>query len=337
MRPKSQSKIRPSRGSQRVRSAGPLISCVIIFLNEERFLGEAIESVLAQTYSNWELLLVDDGSSDGSASIAATYCTQHPNRIRYLTHEGGANRGMSASRNLGLQQARGTIVAMLDADDTWVPDKLEQQTRIFERYPEAVMVCGATLYWHSWQADQASADAMVFIGDDTPNGRPTSGIEQDCLYQPMQLLSLLYPLGRGVSPSTSCIAFKRDMALAVGGFDDSFPGLFEDQVFLVKAYANGSIYVSGNCVNFYRQHDKSCCYVMMTTGQSSAVRRRFLRWLKDYLDEIDCHDRVIRAKLLLRLMREHYPRVYRLVSRMKRVANWAIPRPSSHFLRRQNP
>src|SRR5258706_2880162 len=79
-----------------------LVSVVVIFLNAERFISEAVESVVAQTYGNWELLLVDDGSNDGSTEIARSYAAKFPDKIRYLEHHGHENRGMSASRNLGI-------------------------------------------------------------------------------------------------------------------------------------------------------------------------------------------------------------------------------------------
>jgi glycosyltransferase involved in cell wall biosynthesis len=99
----------------------PLVSVIIIFLDEERFIQEAIESVFAQTYSHWELLLVDDGSKDASTQIARRCAETNPGRVRYLEHEDHRNRGMSASRNLGLQHAKGDFIAFLDADDVWLP------------------------------------------------------------------------------------------------------------------------------------------------------------------------------------------------------------------------
>src|SRR5829696_811917 len=98
----------------------PLVSSVMIFFNAERFIREAIESVFAQTYDNWELLLVDDGSTDDSTQIALHYAEQYPERVRYLEHPGHQNRGMSASRNLGVSQAKGEYIALLDADDVWL-------------------------------------------------------------------------------------------------------------------------------------------------------------------------------------------------------------------------
>src|SRR5689334_8794235 len=118
------------------RSA-PLVSVVLIFLNEERFLSEAIDSVLVQTYSNWELLLVDDGSVDGSSRIAKQYAEQNTERVRYVEHPGHENRGMSASRNLGIQNASGEFIAFLDADDVWLPNKLRRQLAILSEHPDA--------------------------------------------------------------------------------------------------------------------------------------------------------------------------------------------------------
>src|SRR5215207_11709928 len=104
-----------------------LVSSVMIFLNAEKFIEEAIESVFAQTYDNSELLLVDDGSTDDSTQIALRYAERDPEKVRYLEHPGHRNRGMSASRNLGVSHAEGEYVAFLDADDVWLPYKLQRQ------------------------------------------------------------------------------------------------------------------------------------------------------------------------------------------------------------------
>ena len=137
------------------RSDG-LVSIIIIFLNEQRFIGEAIESVIAQTYDHWELFLVDDGSIDNSTEIAQGYAREYPKRIRYLEHPGHQNRGMSRSRNLGIQGARGEFLAFLDADDVWLPRKLARQLAILDEQPDAGMVYGSTELWHSWR-DAAGA------------------------------------------------------------------------------------------------------------------------------------------------------------------------------------
>ena len=100
----------------------PLVSVITIFLDAVAYFDEAVDSVLGQTYPHWELILVDDGSTDGTASLAQDYATRYPDRIRYVTRPNHENRGMSASRNLGIRHARGALVGFLDADDVWLPD-----------------------------------------------------------------------------------------------------------------------------------------------------------------------------------------------------------------------
>jgi glycosyltransferase involved in cell wall biosynthesis len=131
----------------------PLVSAITIFLNCEKYIEEAIESVFAQTYDNWELLLVDDGSTDNSTAIALRYAQEYPHKVRYLEHPDHENRGMSATRNLGIRNAKGEYIAFLDADDVWFPQKLEQQVATMHSQPEAEIVFGPTQYWYSWTSN----------------------------------------------------------------------------------------------------------------------------------------------------------------------------------------
>src|SRR5215470_2571422 len=101
-----------------------LVSIVTPCFNAEQFLVETLASVLAQSYPYWELLLVNDGSRDRTAEIAARWVRAHTDRVRYLEHEGHRNHGTSASRNLAIRHARGVYVALLDADDVWLPRHL---------------------------------------------------------------------------------------------------------------------------------------------------------------------------------------------------------------------
>lgn len=297
----------------------PLVSCVIIFLNEEKYLAEAIESVLAQSYRNWELLLVDDGSTDDSSRIARSYQERQPARIRYLTHEGGMNRGMSASRNLGLATARGSLIGFLDGDDVWLPDKLQRQVALFDAHPSAMIISGATIYWHSWQADAARADRLVRVGDIRSSRTPPAcTVDQDRCYDPPTLATRLYPLGSGVTPSTSGMLIRRGMALAVGGFEDDFRGLFEDQVFLAKAYLAGPIFVSSDCFDQYRQHSESCCFVTRATETSREQKRRYFDWLAAYYRRQGFRDRAVLAALRRKRLQHEFPRIHRLYVNSRR-------------------
>jgi len=106
--------------------ATPAVSVVIPVYNGERYLGEAVESVLAQTYDDFEIIVVDDGSTDGTVSVAEGF----GDRVTIVSQERG---GAGAARNRGCALARGRFLAFLDADDLWLPNKLEVQRLAFER------------------------------------------------------------------------------------------------------------------------------------------------------------------------------------------------------------
>lgn len=100
-----------------------LVSIIMPSYNTANFISETIESVLAQTYSNWELIIVDDCSTDDTDAVVCPYLAD--DRIRYLKNE--KNSGAAVSRNRALREARGKWVAFLDSDDLWFPEKLEKQ------------------------------------------------------------------------------------------------------------------------------------------------------------------------------------------------------------------
>jgi glycosyltransferase involved in cell wall biosynthesis len=104
-----------------------LVSIITPSYNTARFLRETIECVLAQTYANWEMLIVDDCSTDETDDVVASFADE---RIRYFKND--RNRGAAFSRNFALREARGRWIAFLDSDDLWLPDKLEKQIRFME-------------------------------------------------------------------------------------------------------------------------------------------------------------------------------------------------------------
>ena len=119
--------------------------------NGERFLDEAIASVVGQqACDDWELILVEDGSTDASPTIARRWAERDPGRIRYLEHDGHVNRGASAARNLGMRAARGEFVGFLDCDDIWLPSALAHRLRVLEANPRADALVGRCARWYSW-------------------------------------------------------------------------------------------------------------------------------------------------------------------------------------------
>jgi glycosyltransferase involved in cell wall biosynthesis len=107
----------------------PLVSVIIPCYNRETFIADAIDSALAQTYQNLEIIVVNDGSTDGTENVINGYLANP--RVRYIKHE--KNRGIPAARNTAIRQARGDYVAFLDSDDMWLPKKIESQLEVFSR------------------------------------------------------------------------------------------------------------------------------------------------------------------------------------------------------------
>jgi|CXWL01.1.fsa_nt_gi glycosyltransferase involved in cell wall biosynthesis len=123
-------------------NASPLVSVVIPAFNSARTLEESVASVLSQTVNDLEVLIVDDGSLDDTLKLAQAIERRVPATVRVLRHAGGANRGVAASRNLALDHARGEYIAFLDADDLWLPTKLERQLEAFAgASPQVGLVC----------------------------------------------------------------------------------------------------------------------------------------------------------------------------------------------------
>ena len=266
------------------RPESPLVSIVTAFYNAGSFLSEAIDSVLAQSYDRWELLLVDDGSQDESTRTARRYADQHPERVYYIEHPDHENRGAAASRNLGIRRSKGEYVAILDADDVWLPHKLERQVRILESEPRAAMVCGRSLYWHGWTGSPED-----FQRDHAPD----LGIAADKLHEPPELLGQLYPLGNGGAPCPSDILLRRSSMERDGGFEEHFRGdyqLYEDQAFLTKVYLNHPVFVSTDLWDKYRIHSKSCVFSVTAAGKYDAVRYHFLCWFEKYLSKAGVRD-----------------------------------------------
>jgi glycosyltransferase involved in cell wall biosynthesis len=286
--------------------AHPLVSVITIFRDAERFLDEAVESMFAQTYPNWELLLVDDGSTDGSTGAARRWAASHPDRIRYLEHDGHVNLGMSASRNHGVRHARGEYLAFLDSDDVYLPRKLERQVALLAEYPEAGMIYGASQYWYGWTGDPADVARDRIRRQGVPGGT---------LLQPK---SLLVPLMKEEArPPCPCgVLVRRDAFEAAGGFEERFRGMYEDQVFFFKIFARVPVLVDAECHERYRQHADSHCSTegakgtWSRTGRPSPAQAMFLDWLERFITSTGLSEDPLLRKALRRALRPYRSRAF---------------------------
>ena len=314
----------------------PLVTVITIFLNAERFLKEAIASVFAQGYLGWELLLVDDGSTDASTAVALQYAERYPNRIRYLEHPGHENRGISASQNLGINSAKGKYIAFLDADDVWLPDKLEQQVAILDSQPEAIMVYGQTQYWYSWTGDVEDSRRDLIIDP---------GVQLNSTVRPPRLL-VRFLREEIPIPCPSDIMVRREGIIEVGGFEPGFRRIFTDQVLYAKLTLKWPVFVSGQRWSRYRKHAGSSVAIVKRSGQMRSARRTYLKWLGRYLDDHGVEDiRVRRAvrsakvKCLLpalaRLQRHLNYRALLFTEGLKRLLRRTLPDELYKLLRTQ--
>lgn len=136
----------------------PLVSIIMPVYNSEKVLKAAIDSVLQQTYANWELIIVDDKSTDQSLAIIQTYTAQKTNIILI---EQAENSGAAISRNKGIAKAKGKYIAFLDADDIWLPEKLALQIAFMEKNQSA-LTC---TYYSTMQQDGTPFKSIIKAPD----------------------------------------------------------------------------------------------------------------------------------------------------------------------------
>ena len=294
----------------------PLVSCIINFFNtSECFFIEAIKSVFSQTYENWELLLVDDGSTNESTAIALRYAQQYPEKVRYLEHEGHQNLGASAARNLGIYHAKGDYIALLDSDDIWLPEKLEKQVEILEAQPKVGMVYSSTLMWYSWTNNSE---------DIKRDRRRHLGVKPDTLINPPTLVKLFLQ-GKAETPGTCSVLMRREIANNVDGFEASFRGLFDDQAFFYKICLKTPVFIESGCWDKYRQHLDSTCHVAEALGEYSvykpnAAQLTFLTWLETYFFQEEVKDTEIWKALNKTLWPYKHKKLYDLLQPYRSIS-----------------
>lgn len=190
----------------------PAVSVITPAYNVEGYIGRAIDSVLAQTYQDFEIVVVDDGSTDGTPRVLERYASAHPGRVRILTQ---ANSGPSAARNRAFREARGRLFAFLDSDDEWLPSFLAEQMQILGAHPDVAVVTG---------------NAIVRGG--AGDGRPARPFP-DPRPEP-NLAEIL----RDENAVFIMAVFRRDVVDRIGGFDESLI-TNEDYDFWIRAARAG--------------------------------------------------------------------------------------------------
>jgi len=291
-----------------------LVSCVMTVLDGEKHIAQAIDSVVAQTHREWELVIVDDGSTDGTAAILEEYRTRHPDRIAVLRHPGGINAGKSMSRNLGVESSKGAIIALLDADDVWLPQKLAQQIAVFDARPDVDLVYGPVIYHYGWtgRPGDAALDSVSRLG--LPADR--------AIDPPVALARMLAADSGGqecLYPYPSATAFRRALFERAGRFEPDFPRLYDDVIFFAKALSLGRCWAISEALALYRLNpgeQLSFSYTLAERegkGEAPAAERLYQDRLAAFLDLHGISDGRLRRALMRNRLRHRLPLASRVV------------------------
>lgn len=208
----------------------PLISICIPAYRADAFLARTLEAVRRQTYPDWELILVEDGSSDRTRALVQTFAASVRQPVRYLRHE--RNQGLPATRNTGIEAARGEWIALLDSDDLWTPDHLISLVTRAEAGGADLIHSGSILF---------ASDSGELLGVRAPSEAmiadfPRSLFVADYIIQPASVL------------------LRRELWQRVGGFDPAFRYVEDRDMWLRCARAGARFAYTGRETCLYRRH-----------------------------------------------------------------------------------
>lgn len=234
------------RGAPQGPGTPGLVSVVIPTYNRARLVGQAIQSALDQSYEAIEVVVADDGSTDGTAAVVAT----HGARVRYVRH---ANAGVAAARNLGLRHARGEFIAFLDSDDQWHPWKVAAQIAVLRQRPDVGMVwtdltavdgegrVRAPRYLRTMYTAHQDVDVAQACGSTTRLGSLWADAPGELAEQPVYIGEIYPHMFLGSLVHTSTVLLRRAWARQVGGFDEDMRPLGEDYPYHFRTTGLGPV------------------------------------------------------------------------------------------------
>ncbi len=200
--------------------------------NHERFIAKCIDSVLAQNFTDWEMIILDDGSTDKTGEIAARFASVDP-RIQYHRQENQGIFSLAETNNKGLSMARGRYISILECDDCWEPEKLQRQFDILESHPEVVVCWGR-------------AQALVAETQEVQNLSPKAGRYDTTVWPnqpPGSILNALYL--ENMIPAVT-ITMRRTALEAIGGFRQPAEFPTTDLPTLLDLALQGEFYFDGD-------------------------------------------------------------------------------------------
>lgn len=244
-----------------------LVSIVMPAFNAERHIAESIQTVLEQTFADWELIVVDDGSTDSTAEVVARYQADDP-RILLVRRDNG---GQAAARNTGICHSSAPVVAFLDADDLWLPEKLARQLDTLQQT----------------NADLVYSDGYVFYDDGSPERADFFAVVPGAMDGPT-MFRLLYA---GNRIATLSVVVQRQALERVGFFVEGrrFQNCEDYDLWLRLAHAGCEFYGLSDKLMRYRRHSAS------TTHFESSMLAPMIEVVKEHSEDVD--PRVARRRI----------------------------------------
>jgi Glycosyltransferases, probably involved in cell wall biogenesis len=220
--------------------SGPKVSIITPTYNHDRFIAQCIESVLGQTYSSWEQIVIDDGSTDSTAEVVARYDDE---RITFIRQENQGIWHLGKTYNDALKRSKGQFIAILEGDDFWPPYKLERQIKAFEKN-------SVVLSWGYGALTDSVGNITSYRPDDIS---PYLGISRHDM-----LRELLF-----YNPITACTAICRKSALiAIGGFNQPRYVPYLDRPTWLELGLKGDFQAIDEVLGYYRMHDRQVTSTM---------------------------------------------------------------------------
>lgn len=213
----------------------PLVSVIIPTYNYARFVREAVDSALAQTYRPIEIIVVDDGSKDNTREVMLAYAGNP--LVHYIRQE---NKGLPGARNTGIRAAKGKYIALLDADDVWEPLKLEHQVGFYEQHPEAAIVATEAYEFRNDHHRDHGGTRSVASPEHTAVSMPGAGAPGSSAL-PAYTEYTLRDLMEFSAFRPSSVMMRRDLCEAVGLFDEQFRYV-EDLDMWARMTTQGRVY-----------------------------------------------------------------------------------------------
>jgi glycosyltransferase involved in cell wall biosynthesis len=293
--------------------ASPIVSVILCNYNYGRFLGQAIRSVLSQTYADLELIIVDDASTDDSRQVIASY--QGDPRVRAIYHE--ENRGQAAAFNTGFANSEGSLVAFLDSDDTWKPEKLAKMREAFEDGAFSVV----------------QHNLEVIDSHSRPVGQVHPGLDPGIIDVLREYFAQNHT---GFFSSTSGLACRRSHLERIFPLDENWR-ICAEVAFTRPLPIYGRVCTLKEPLGYYRIHGTNCWMNTDRQRQLLENEQRYVDYTNQWLARVGCTERIEFTKSALYrdwalqfLPRLHPLRVWKTV---RVTAVTILPHPALALLR----